>query len=77
MLDTGHGCDGVPHGSHSLEESVLHLVGGDDGPASPVIQHLFVGLLGAGRGLEENNLESIICWDLRMEQTGSLSDDDQ
>ena len=61
MLDTGHGGDGVPHGAHPLEESVLHLVRGDDRPAGAVIEHLFVGLLGTGRGLEENNLESIIC----------------
>ena len=54
MLDAGDGCDGVPHGSHPLEEGVLHLVCGDDRPAGPVIQHLFVGLLRAGRGLEWN-----------------------
>ena len=53
--------DWVPHRPHALVEGVLHLVRGDDRPAGPVIQHLFVGLLGTGRGLEENNLESIIC----------------
>ena len=53
-VDERNRSDRASDWSHPLVVGVLHLVGGDDGPAGPVIQHLFVGLLGAGRGLELN-----------------------
>ena len=51
-VDERDGGDGAPDWSHPLVVGVLHLVRGDDRPAGPVIGHLFIGLLGAGRGLE-------------------------
>jgi hypothetical protein len=48
----GDGSDRRPHGAHAFVELVLGLVGGDDGPARAVVDHLFVGLFGARSGLE-------------------------
>ena len=52
-IDDRHGRDRAPDGSHALVELVLDLVRADDGPVGAVVQHLLVGLLGAGSGLEK------------------------
>merc|ERR1719362_440863 len=45
-------CDWIPDRAHALEESVFHLVCGDDRPTSAIIEHFFCGLFWTGSGLE-------------------------
>ncbi len=38
--------------AHALVEGVLRLVGADDGPAGPIVDHLLAGVLRTGRRLK-------------------------